>query len=1064
MSVLITVCDEANGTSKKFLSDGALLLSSMRYFQEHIKHVPQGQIVKISVHCDCSIFAWLFSWVQCKVQNGTARPQITPTLVLPILISSSFLQMDDLVKLCLSYMVEHMVTICLQPSEDLMALPSEMLAQLAKVATISQVERMISISLTTSPATQSRVKQLVNKLYKHKIESTLKVAKLAIGLCLHCRQLFNTTEHNRLSCLGATTVDSAVSNGTQAGRHVPDPEWRLQQHLQDLRAQQVTWRQVFWKLWSVLQVLYCHRCLQYFPACDVGTCSVHTEEPVYQVGRTSGRYPCCGGKAQRNGNVQLYSAGCRPADHQVLPQHILRRLPPGAPITPAALALAAGSSVPPEVLSTCCLLSEHRDLVTPGSSRTHSTTSLLSNTASNHKGSCYSSIMSPRRSSSSPTKRLQLQMSQSARHPSLTASSARSESTIQSSLHHPALTDHQQPLQDHHIQQPQPQHHQSPLAAAVAAALLAGTTATAFHHSTGTSPATGAGLSLTVSGPSGTTVRAVHSSNNPGAQAAGSSSNPGAQAAGSSSNPGTQAAGSSSNPGAQAAGSSSNPGAQAAGSSSNPGAQATGSSSNGISNERRLLSAPAQLLAHANALSEVGPSLRVNTLGANEDAAPSTTSQAAVVSRKEALFATASGLASGEQQQQQQQEQQTTQLIKEIQNCLFLDSRKGLNMSTARNTSAEVQQQQQQQYAPSSSIMELTSTHLASTVWGSDAALMSSSSSTSLLTRQNPGSTALPGARMMQQASSSISSPDEALIAKSDVRLSIQPTQPTQQDCFDDSANNKAMKGVLLSKLRSSLNGRSHFGMDDSSEVDANGRIASGGPAANASNKTSSGSGSRNVSSRKLKMELLHEDDMARIESLVNHLMSCRPPMNKPTTGIEFSSSSHSIARQQSGLPPAPATSARLQQKRSYQAPPAQQVAAVQLRPAASVSSSLHGMPTAASVSSSLHGMPTAASVSSSLHGMPTATLSSTAVVKRSASIGSSVIPSEQRSGGSTEAAERKPQNQGVGFGSLGAPALKGSSNVVSHHIMASATARLISDPPARSNNVPSSAWPHLPH
>jgi hypothetical protein len=117
MSVLITVHDEANGTSRKFLSDGALLLSSMRcvlrntlsmtsvtaqqsvifpcrYFQEHVKHIAPGQTVEITVHCDCSIFAWLFSWVQSKDQNGTACPQITPNLVLPILISSSFLKVS----------------------------------------------------------------------------------------------------------------------------------------------------------------------------------------------------------------------------------------------------------------------------------------------------------------------------------------------------------------------------------------------------------------------------------------------------------------------------------------------------------------------------------------------------------------------------------------------------------------------------------------------------------------------------------------------------------------------------------------------------------------------------------------------------------------------------------------------------------------------------------------------------------------------------------------------------------------------------------------------------------
>lgn len=61
--------------------------------------------------------------------------------------------------------------------------------------------------------------------------------------------------------------------------HEPDPAWRLQDHLAALRglpagnkpdscpaAPVASWRDIYWDVWGVVHVLYCHHCLQYFPA------------------------------------------------------------------------------------------------------------------------------------------------------------------------------------------------------------------------------------------------------------------------------------------------------------------------------------------------------------------------------------------------------------------------------------------------------------------------------------------------------------------------------------------------------------------------------------------------------------------------------------------------------------------------------------------------------------------------------------------------------------------------------------------------------------------------------
>ena len=73
-----------------------------RYFQEHVQHVPPGQTVEISVHCDSGVFDWLFAWAQgsggptttaAGISSGlTARPMLTAGIALQVLISSSFLK------------------------------------------------------------------------------------------------------------------------------------------------------------------------------------------------------------------------------------------------------------------------------------------------------------------------------------------------------------------------------------------------------------------------------------------------------------------------------------------------------------------------------------------------------------------------------------------------------------------------------------------------------------------------------------------------------------------------------------------------------------------------------------------------------------------------------------------------------------------------------------------------------------------------------------------------------------------------------------------------------------
>ncbi len=48
---------------------------------------------------------------------------------------------------------------------------------------------------------------------------------------------------------------------------------------------QTPWREIFWGLWSLLNVLWCYRCHAFFPACELPHCSVHPEPPLFLAGR-----------------------------------------------------------------------------------------------------------------------------------------------------------------------------------------------------------------------------------------------------------------------------------------------------------------------------------------------------------------------------------------------------------------------------------------------------------------------------------------------------------------------------------------------------------------------------------------------------------------------------------------------------------------------------------------------------------------------------------------------------------------------------------------------------------
>ena len=96
--VVIHVCDENQQISKDFCCKRDILVKHMKYFEKFLAENENGyDDIDISVHCDVEIFEWLMTYIH----EPDTPPKIEKSIIVSILISSEFLQMDALVDVCI---------------------------------------------------------------------------------------------------------------------------------------------------------------------------------------------------------------------------------------------------------------------------------------------------------------------------------------------------------------------------------------------------------------------------------------------------------------------------------------------------------------------------------------------------------------------------------------------------------------------------------------------------------------------------------------------------------------------------------------------------------------------------------------------------------------------------------------------------------------------------------------------------------------------------------------------------------------------------------------------------
>lgn len=127
--VIIHVCDENQKISRDFCCKRDILVQHMKYFHKFLSENDQGyDDIDISVHCDVEIFEWLMAYIH----EPNSPPKIDKSILVSILISSEFLQMDSLVELCINQMTQNLNEIVKLPI-DLSCISERLINKIAQL-------------------------------------------------------------------------------------------------------------------------------------------------------------------------------------------------------------------------------------------------------------------------------------------------------------------------------------------------------------------------------------------------------------------------------------------------------------------------------------------------------------------------------------------------------------------------------------------------------------------------------------------------------------------------------------------------------------------------------------------------------------------------------------------------------------------------------------------------------------------------------------------------------------------------------------------------------------------
>ena len=235
----------------------------MKYFETYFRKSStrkspkrlDDQREEILIHCDCSIFEWLISFMS----NPNEVEELNLSLVLPVLIASDFLMMESAISFCISYISKNIHDLVHHANISLSCLKESLLTRIA-CELKSKDLMMISRSAYDDGGENMCALEL---MYKSKIEqefcdeiSKNKImcdndSKIHINCCVKCGRIYVNTENNTAICQKSCPASTFYVGyrGELSGQScVPDTTFSLLSSLKLLRSKFNSWNKVYWQL------------------------------------------------------------------------------------------------------------------------------------------------------------------------------------------------------------------------------------------------------------------------------------------------------------------------------------------------------------------------------------------------------------------------------------------------------------------------------------------------------------------------------------------------------------------------------------------------------------------------------------------------------------------------------------------------------------------------------------------------------------------------------------------------------------------------------------------------
>jgi hypothetical protein len=214
-------------------------------------------------------------------------PKLDIKNAVTILIPAEFLKIDRLVRECLDFIGEHIEDIS-RVQVDMSCINTNIIRDMAK-----------KVSLDRLDCLKERKDKIVSRLFMKKLELLLEKDKNQLHKCAYCSKLFTKKQRKVLTCRdGLQSIDA---NGQMRAKHVIDRNWDLKKFVTFVReTYRISWKEIYWKVWSYLNLIRCDRCQEFYPVAEMGNCRYHPEHPRVKagggLGSTSGMYEfkCCG--------------------------------------------------------------------------------------------------------------------------------------------------------------------------------------------------------------------------------------------------------------------------------------------------------------------------------------------------------------------------------------------------------------------------------------------------------------------------------------------------------------------------------------------------------------------------------------------------------------------------------------------------------------------------------------------------------------------------------------------------------------------------------------------------